>query len=88
MTIKFANGEEHSCSFLSTIPEGGGMRAYIALDDVTFAEAARIFSDPEMTSEMLYGPYRLVDYTTIVYVNVQPYGIQAALTGGHDERRS
>lgn len=87
-TIKFANGEIHSCSFLSTIPEGGAMKAYIAIDDVGFAEAAALFTDSEKTSTMEYGEYRLVGYTNLNGLYVQPYGIQAVLTGGHDERIS
>lgn len=84
--IRFANGETHDCSFLSTIPLGGGVfQAFIALSDVTFAEAAAIFSNPEMTAEMEWGEYRLVGYTELQSVSVQPYGIQAAITGGHDE---
>ena len=85
-TIKFANGEVHSCSFLSTIPENDTMRAFIALSDVDFATAAQIFSDPEKTETMKYGEYRLVGYTNLNGLYVQPYGIQAVLTGGHDER--
>lgn len=84
-TIKFANGEVHSCTFCSTIPDG---TAFIALDDVSFAEAAAIFSDPDKTSEMEWGNYRLVGYTQLVMLGVQPYGIQAALKGGHDERKT
>lgn len=85
-TIKFANGEIHSCSFLSTIPEGDTMRAIIALDDVDFATAAAIFSDSDKTETMKYGEYRLVGYTKLNGLYIQPYGIQAVLTGGHDER--
>lgn len=84
-TIKFANGMTRDCSFLSTIPNDGGT-AFIALADVSFAEAATIFSDEDATSEMEYNEYRLVGYTTLDGLYVQPYGIQAVLRGGHDER--
>lgn len=87
-TIKFANGEVHNCSFLSTVPQGATNTAYIALDDVDFATAAAIFSDPEKTETMKYSEYRLVGYTNLNGLYVQPYGIQAVLTGGHDERIS
>jgi len=83
-TIKFANGAVYDCSFLSTIPDG---TAFIALADVSFAEAAAIFSDESMTSEMEYGQSVLVGYTQLQGVYVQPYGVQAILKGGHDERR-
>lgn len=83
-TIKFANGEVHSCSFLSTIPQD--QKAFIALDDVDFAQAAMIFADAEKTREMEWGQYRLIGYTTLEMLGVQPYGIQAVLKGGHDER--
>lgn len=84
-TIKFANGAVYDCSFLSTIPDG---TAFIALTGVDFAQAAQIFADASMTSEMKYANYRLVGYTELVMLGVQPYGIQAVLKGGHDERIS
>ena len=37
-----------------------------------------------MTREMEWGAYRLMDYTELRGVNVQPYGIQAVLAGGYD----
>lgn len=77
-TIKFANGSVFNCSFLATIPDGNGT-AYIALTDVGFAQAAQIFSNPSMTREMEYANYRLVGYTELVMLGVQPYGIQAVL---------
>lgn len=82
-TIKFANGAVYDCSFLSTIPDG---TAFIALSGVDFSQVAQIFSNPSMTCEMEYGENRLVGYTTLVMLGVQPYGIQAVLKGGHDER--
>lgn len=88
-TIKFANGEVHQCSFLSTIPNGDTMQAFIALSDVTYVEAAEIFDDEETTAVMEYGDYRLVGYKLNKQsggVYYTPYGIQAVLTGGHDER--
>ena len=81
--IKFGNGSEYNCPYLATVPDG---TAFIALSGVTFLEAAEIFSDEEMTAEMEYGSYRLVGYTNLGMLTVQPYGIQALLKGGHDER--
>ena len=86
-TIKFANGETHDCSFLSTIPDGATFTAFIALSDVDFATAASIFADENKTSRMEWGNFALVGYTNLVMLGVQPYGIQAVLKGGHDERR-
>lgn len=86
-TIKFANGDVYECSFLSTIPDGASFRAIIALANVTFAEAAAIFANPDMTQTMEWGSYRLVGYTTLLGIGVMPYGMQAILAGGHDERR-
>ena len=86
-TIKFANGETHECTFISTIPDGATNRAFIALDGVSFAEAAAIFSDESKTSRMEWGDYVLVGYTTLQSLGVMPYGIQAILLGGHDERK-
>ena len=82
--IKFGNGDEYDCPYLATIPDG---TAFIALSDVTFVEAATIFSDETMTGEMEYGDYTLVGYTNLGMLTAQPYGIQALLKGGHDERR-
>lgn len=82
-SIIFANGAVYSCTFLSTLPDG---MAFIALDGLSFAEAAAIFSNPDMTGEMEYGDYRLVGYTELAGLYQQPYGVQAVLKGGHDER--
>ena len=83
-TIKFADGSVYNCSFCAT--DGNGT-AFIALDGVNFAEAATIFSDENKTSDMEWASYRLVGYTTLKGLYVQPYGIQAVLYGGHDEAR-
>ena len=84
-TIKFANGAVYDCSFLSTLGDG---TAFIALANISFAEAAAVFSNENMTREMDYGQYKLIDYTQLVGLYVQPYGIQAVLKGGHDEQRA
>lgn len=84
--IKFANGETHECSYLSTIPDGNANIAFIALADVSFAEAAAIFADSEKTSRIEFGNTILIDYTELSMISVQPYGIQAVLKGGHNER--
>lgn len=86
-TIKFANGEVHDCTFLSTIPYGDTKKASIALGDVGFEQAAAIFSNVGKTAQMEYGQYVLVGYTRLEMLVAQPYGIQANLTGGHDEIR-
>lgn len=83
-TIKFANGAVHSCSFLATTPND--QTAYIALDDVTFAEAAALFSDENATETMEYNNFVLIGYTSLQGLLSQPYGIQAILKGGYDER--
>ena len=82
--IKFANGAVHSCSYLSTIPNQ--RMAFIALDDVTFGEAAEIFSNPSMTEEMEWNNYILHGYTELLYVMKESYGYKACLQGGYDER--
>lgn len=84
-SIRFADGSIKSCSFLSTVPDGSTKTAYIALDDVDFAAAAAIFADQEKTKAMTYGSMRLIGYTELIMLGVQPYGIQAVLRGGHDE---
>lgn len=84
-TIRFANGAVFECSYLSTSGEG---RATIALADVDYPTAARIFSDENMTREMEWGNYRLVGYTQLTDLCLHPSGIMAVLRGGHDERLS
>lgn len=77
--IKFANGEEHSCTFCSTIPPTD---AFIAVDDIGFAEAASLFSDPSKTNRIEFADRVLTGYTRCFNLSVQPYGVQAALRGG------
>lgn len=86
ITVKFANGEVHSCPHLATIPNQ--QMAFVALDDVSFAEASAIFADENKTCIMEYGEYRLVGYTNLLYVMKESYGYKACLTGGYDERIS
>ena len=81
--VTFANGETYECSFLSTIDNN---IAFIALANVTFAEAFSIFNNTQMTSSIRYGDNLLVGYTELISVSVQPYGIQARLRGGHVEQ--
>ena len=85
-TIKFANGLVCDCPYLSTLPHM--KMAYVAVSGMTFAEAAAIFSNQDMTSEITYGEWILHDYTDLVYIKQEPYGIKACLTGGYDERRA
>ena len=82
--IKFANGERHECSLCVT----NNGSAYVALADLDFAQAAALFSDTDRTAEMEYGGYRLIGYTTLKSLSAQQYGLQALLSGGHDERIS
>ena len=82
-TIKFANGAIYDCPYLDSA-DGGN--AHIALSGVSVAEAASIFSDEEMTAEIEYGNKRLIGYTTLTMLTVQPYGIEACLKGGYNER--
>lgn len=86
-TIIFANNEVHSCTFMSTIPEGNSNAAFIAIDDIGFVEAASLFSDDDKTSIMQWRDLKLVGYTNLSSISVQPYGIQAVLRGGHNEPR-
>lgn len=84
-TIKFANGNVYSCSFCSTTPDG---TAFIALDGVTWAQAAQIFGNANNTRRMEYANYVLTGYTELVDLGKQPYGIQAILKGGTSAERS
>ena len=82
-TIKFANGAVYDCSYLATDGQG---TAWIILDGLNITESAAIFSNPEMTREMEWGTYRLVDYTDLVFVMVDQNGVKCGLKGGHDEQ--
>ena len=84
-TIKFANGAVYNCSLCATIPNM--QVAYIAIPDISFAEASAIFANPDMTAEMEYGVYRLIGYTALSYIMRESFGMKACLKGGHDERR-
>lgn len=81
-TVEFANGAVHDCPFLATTRD----KAFIALSGVSFAEAAAIFSNQELTKEITYGDWKLHGYTELQYLMQEPYGIKACLTGGYDER--
>ena len=83
--IKFANGAVYDCPHLATLPKVDDGIAYVGISGVDYATAARIFSDESMTREMEWGNYRLVGYTRLRYVMVEPYGFKACLEGGHDE---
>jgi hypothetical protein len=83
-TIRFANGASYHTTFVVTNPAES--RARVALADISFAEAAAIFSNPEMTQEMRFGNLLMVGYTNLTDLCVRPYGIQAVLKGGHDEQ--
>ena len=76
--IKFADGSEYDCPFCATIPDN----AYIALANVDFPTVAAVFSDTTKTRRIEYGNTVLLGFTTLLSVNVQPYGIQAVLRGG------
>lgn len=80
-TVKFANGETHNCTFFASIPG----EAFVAIDDVDFAAAAAVFSDPEKTKRIEYGKRVFVNFTQLVAVAVQPYGTQAVLRGGTEQ---
>lgn len=84
-TIKFSNGSTYNCSFCATIPDG---TAFIALDGVTWAQAAQVFSNPNNTRRMEYANYIMTGFTELVDLGKQPYGIQAVLKGGTVTERS
>lgn len=77
-TIKFADGTTYDCSFCAATPDN----AYIALANETFPTVAAVFSDSTKTERIEFGDMVLIGFTTLLSVNVQPYGIQAVLRGG------
>ena len=84
--IKFANGKVYSCTLLATYDPQN--MVYIAIDGVSFGEAAEIFSNPEYTRKMEYGGYILEGYTELSYVLKESFGIKACLTGGRYVRKT
>lgn len=85
-TIKFANGEMHECSYHGSVQDGSVRKAMIAITDSDFLQVAKLFTDTEKTAEMECDNVRMIGYTELIMIGVQPYGIQAVLRGGHDER--
>lgn len=83
--IKMANGAVYDCAYLATDGQG---TAWIVLDGLAMAESASVLGDPELTSEMEWGDYRLIGYTTLTYMMLEPnVGVKCGLVGGHDERK-
>lgn len=82
--LKFANGSVYDCSYLATDGQG---TAWIVLDGLDMAESAAIMSNPEMTAEMEWNGYRLIGYTELAFMMLEPnVGVKCGLKGGHDER--
>lgn len=82
--IKFANGAVYDCAYLATDGQG---TAWIVLAGLDIAESVAVFSNPDMTAEMEWGAYRLIGYTELAFVMVDPnVGIKCGLKGGHDEK--
>ena len=82
--IKLANGQVYGCSYLAT--DGQGM-LWLILDGLDVSESAAILSDPDLTETMEWSDYRLVGYTELKFIMVEPYGVKCGLKGGHDERK-
>lgn len=75
--ITFANGATFSCSFCAENPIDRVL--FVAISDVSFAEAAVVFSDPSLTQEISFAGSTYSGYTELLSLQVQPYGFQAAL---------
>lgn len=75
--VKFADGTEMDCPFFATIPNMG--IAYVALD-VPFVEAATIFSNRELLTNMEYCGQTVTGYTHLDWLMVESYGIKAQLS--------
>ena len=83
-TIKMASGLVFDCAYLATDGQG---TAWIVLDGLDMAESAAVMSDPENTSEMEWGDFRLIGYTELAFMMNDPnVGVKCGLKGGHDER--
>lgn len=79
--VKFSNGEVHSCTFFSFSEREDGKHAHIALDDVDYVDAARIFAEAEMINSVEYGGKIYTGLDTLLSLSTTSYGIQASLIG-------
>ena len=82
--IKFADGTVMECSYLATDGQGS---LWIVLNGLDPAESVSILSDTDKTEEMEWNGYRLIGYTNLTFVMIDPnVGSKCCLKGGHDER--
>lgn len=78
--VKFADGTELDCLFFGQATVG---KLFITIN-MPFAEASRIFADPQKTREITYTPHNgepttLFDYTVFEYMVNETEGVRAAL---------
>ena len=82
--IKMANGAVYDCSYLATDGQG---TAWIVLDGLDMAESAAILGNPDITAEMEWNGFRLIGYTELAFMMLEPnVGVKCGLKGGHDEK--
>lgn len=79
-TIIFANGETHAGDL-----NAYNGKAYVALSDVGFIQAAQILGDPALIGDIICGRQHLVGYSECIMLTVQPYGFEGCLIGGREE---
>lgn len=62
-TVMFNDGTEYECTYLATAPMYG--KLYITIANVTYVEAAAIFSDENKTAEIHYAGRVFRGYTQV-----------------------
>lgn len=80
ITFTTASGAEYSCPYLSTINVMGKDIMYIAVDELTFPEAAALFSNSEEMKHIEYADYILEGYTHLDFLAQETYGIKAQMS--------
>lgn len=79
-TFKTASGAEYHCPYLSTITMQGQDIMYISVDELTFTEAAALFSNPNEMCHIEYADYVLDGYTHLDFMAQETYGIKAQMS--------
>lgn len=72
-----ASGRKFDCGYFVTIPMPE--MAYIRVQNTTFMDAAKVFSDKEETKVLTLGNDTFIGYTNIVSVSVEGNMILIAL---------
>lgn len=77
-SFKTASGNVYACP-LFTVNERAN-RMFIAVSDLSFAEAAALFSNQDEMSSLTYAGKTYTGYTQLDYMMQEGYGIKAQMS--------